>query len=213
MTDYSPEVATAIAELGDVHLPEEIRLLEVAGRGSRSIVFKATYRGETVALKVYRPEAIEKYRKKYELNIAVFEMSQNRKFRKVPELLPFSAKPIMVLGHDGKQSVCFMQEFIDGKPLTELAEANKGVPSSVLEAGEVIARAGEQAGLKELDLDYRDVMVRPQAGRWLPVIHDFNQVPSEHPANKAFMGLFKKGPRPNYEIVRDWASYSEECAG
>ena len=178
MTDYSPEVATAIAELGDVHLPEEIRLLEVAGRGSRSIVFKATYRGETVALKVYRPEAIEKYRKKYELNIAVFEMSQNRKFRKVPELLPFSAKPIMVLGHDGKQSVCFMQ-----------------------------------AGLKELDLDYRDVMVRPQAGRWLPVIHDFNQVPSEHPANKAFMGLFKKGPRPNYEIVRDWASYSEECAG
>ncbi len=211
MTEYSTEVAAAIEELGGVTLPDNIQLLEVVGRGTCSIVFKAQHRGEVVALKVYRPETVEKYRKKFDLNIAVFEMSQNRKFRKIPELTPFSAKPIMVLGHDGKQSVSFMQEFIEGRPLAEVGRENKGVPVSVLEAGEEIARAAEQAGLRDLDLDYRNVMVQSNNGRWLPVIHDFNQIPGDHPANKAFMGLFKKSSRPNYEFVREWLTFSEEC--
>ena len=115
MSDYTPEVEAAVNELGGVNLPDNVTLLEVIGRGSRSIIFKAEYRGEKVALKVYRPEAVSAYRKKHNVNIAVFEMSQNRKFRKVPELLPFSAKPIMVLGHDGKQSVCFIQELIEAE--------------------------------------------------------------------------------------------------
>lgn len=213
MTEQTPGVAAAIQELGGVNLPDDIQLLEVAGKGSCAITFKAQQRGQTVALKVYRPEVVEKYRKKFDLNIAVFEMSQNRKFRKVEELFPYSAKPIMVLGHDGKQSVAFVQEFIDGMLMTDLGREDKGVPASVLEAGEVIARAAEQAGMTELDLDYRSVMVRKQAGRWLPVIHDFNHVPGDHPGNKAFMGLFKKGHRPNYEYVREWIKFARECEG
>jgi len=196
-----------------VNLPDDIQLLDVAGKGSCAITFKAAQRGQIVALKVYRPEVVEKYRKKFDLNIAVYEMSQNRKFRKIAELFPYSAKPIMVLGHDGKQSVAFVQEFIDGMLLTELGRQNKGVPSSVLEAGEVIARAAEQAGMTELDLDYRGVLVRQQAGKWLPVIYDFNHVPSDHPGNKAFMGLLKKSHRPNYEYVREWITFSQECEG
>jgi len=213
MTEHASGVAAAIQELGGVNLPDDIQLLEVAGKGSCAITFKAQHRGQTVALKVYRPDVVEKYRKKFDLNIAVFEMSQNRKFRKEQELFPYSAKPIMVLGHDGKQSVAFMQEFIDGMLMTELGQVNKGVPSSVLEAGEVIARAADQAGMTELELDYRNIMVRKQAGKWLPVIHDFNHVPSDHPGNKAFMGLFKKGRRPNYEYVREWLAFSRQCEG
>ena len=212
MNAQSPSVAAALEELGSVNLPDNIDLLDVAGKGSRSIIFRATYRGEIVALKIYRPEVVDKYRKKFDLNIAVYEMSQNRKFRKVPELLPFSAKPIMVLGHDGKQTLCFIQEFIEGRPLVELAKELGGVPQSVLEAGEVIARAGDQAGMNNLDLDYRNVIVRESAGRWLPVIHDFNAPSAESPSNKAFLGLFKKGTQSGYELVRDWVRFSDDCA-
>ena len=119
----------------------------------------------------------------------------------------------MVLGHDGKQTLCFIQEFIEGRPLVELAKELREVPHSVLEAGEVIARSGEQAGLKNLDLDYRNVLVRQSAGRWLPVIHDFNAPPTDQGSNKAFLGLFKKGTQPVYELVREWSRFSEECAG
>ena len=208
MSDYTPEVEAAVNELGGVNLPDNVTLLEVIGRGSRSIIFKAEYRGEKVALKVYRPETVSAYRKKHNVNIAVFEMSQNRKFRKVPELLPFSAKPIMVLGHDGKQSVCFIQELIEGKPLTELANDLGRLPTSVLEAGELIARVGEQAGLTSLDLDYRNVLVRQQSGRWLPVIHDFNEPIREQSSGKSFMGLFKKEVQPGFELAREWSRYS-----
>ena len=211
MNAQSPQVAAAVEELGGVTLPENLEVLEVIGTGSRSIVFKAKYRGETVALKIYRPEIAARYRKKFDLNIAVYEMSQNRKFRKVPELLPFSAKPIMVLGHDGKQSLCFIQELIDGRPLVELAKERGEVPQSVLEAGEVIARAGEQAGMNNLDLDYRNLLVRESAGRWLPVIHDFNAPPVEQASNKAFLGLFKKGTQPGHELVREWIRFSKDC--
>jgi predicted Ser/Thr protein kinase len=213
MNVSTPEITAAVEELGGVKLPENVELLEVIGQGSRSIVFKARYRGEIVALKIYRPAVIQKFRKKYDVNIAVFEMSQNRQFRKVPDLLPFSAKPIMVLGHDGKQSLCFIQEYVDAIPLTELAAEKGEVPQSVLEAGEVIARAGEQAGLDNLDLDYRNILVREQAGRWLPVLHDFNQPPAEPDSGKSFMGLFKKETKPGYEQVREWIRFSEKCGG
>jgi predicted Ser/Thr protein kinase len=212
MNHSTPEVAAAVEELGGVKLPENVELLEVIGQGSRSIVFKARYRGDIVALKMYRPAAIQKYRKKYDVNIAVYEMSQNRQFRKVPDLLPFSAKPIMVLGHDGRQSLCFVQEFVEGRPLTELAAEKGGIPQTVLEAGEVIARAADQAGLHNLDLDYRNVLVWEQAGRWLPVLHDFNQPPSDPEHGKPFMSLFRKEARPGYELVREWLRFSEKCA-
>jgi predicted Ser/Thr protein kinase len=214
MADYSPDVDAAVKELGGVNLPDTIELLEVAGQGSRSIIFKALFRGDTVALKVYRADVVKRYRDKYDLNIAVYEMSQNRKFRKVEALFPFSAKPIMVLGHDGKQSLCFLQEFIEGTPLTELGKANKGLPPSVLEAGDAIARAAAAAELGALDLDYRSVILRQQSGPWLPVIHDFNAAPDEQSGSKGLLGLFRKSHAdPNQRLVQEWSGYSQKCAG
>ena len=215
MHGLQAEVAAAVEELGELTLPENTELLEVAGKGRCSVTFKANYRDEIVALKAYRPEIVKQYRKKYDVNIAVFEMSRNREFRKVRELFPYSAKPIMVQGHDGSVSLCFMQEFIEGIPLTQLAEQNRGLPASVLEAGELIARAAGQAGLHDLDLDYKNVLVRQQSGRWLPVIHDFNQVPGDHSGSGAIMGLLKKGmgrkPKDNYQYIQQWLQYSEQC--
>jgi hypothetical protein len=204
-------VAEAAAELGGIRLPDDFELLDVAGQGSCAITFRAAHRGETVAVKAYRPRVAERYRKNHDLNIAVYEMSRNREFRKDQSLFPFSARPIMVLGHDGRLSLCFVQEYIEGTPLTELAPRNRGVPASVLDAGKTIVGAAEKAGLEELDLDYRNVILREQKGRWLPVIHDFNHIPGEKPGGLA--GLFKGKPRDNRQMVDEWFEFSRQCAG
>ena len=210
-------VQTAADELGGLRLPPDLEPLEVAGQGRRSITFRANYRGDILAMKVYRPAFIESYRKKYDVNIAVFEMSRNRAFRKIPELLPFAAKPISVMGHDGKCSLMFLQEFIDGVQLTELAERNNGLPDSVLEDGETIVRVAEMNGLHDLDLFYKNVLVRQHAGVWHPAIHDFNLMPQhQYPPNPFLALAFKTGLRKNshrdHRCLEQWRSYSEQCS-
>ncbi len=208
MQGLQGEAAAAAAELGDVRLPDDIQVIELAGRGSRALTFKAVYQAELVALKIYRPEVAERYRSKHDLNIAVYEMSQNRKFRRNDELFPFSAKPIMVHGHDGQVSLSFIQEFIEGRKLHRLAEEEGGVPFSVLEAGEIIARAGTEAGLPELDLDYRNVLVRRMAGKWIPVIHDFNHVQGVRGGGLG--GLFSAKAKTNLQMVKEWSRHAGE---
>lgn len=207
----------AAKEVGGLRLPPGLEPLEVAGKGSRSITFRANYRGSILAMKVYRPDVIDNYRKKYDLNIAVFEMSRNRAFRKIPELLPFAAKPISVMGHDGRCSLLFLQEFIEAVPLKELAEKDKGLPDSVLEAGATIVRVAEQNGLHDLDLYYKDVLLRKQSDIWLPVLHDFNLVSQhEHPSNPIMALAFKSGMRKksqrDHRHLEQWRGYSERCA-
>ncbi len=210
-------IETAAEELGGLRLPPDLGLLEVTGQGSHSITFRASYHGDILAVKIYRPKSIERYRKKHKVNIAVFEMSRNRAFRKIPELLPFTAKPVAVMGHDGKSTLMFLQEFIDGVHLKELAERNKGIPDSVLEAGETIVRIAEMNELHDLDLSVEKVLVRKKSGRWLPVLHDFKQVPkTAKPANSLLARAFKAGMRkksnPDYQSLAQWRSYSEQCS-
>lgn len=209
---------TAAAELGGLRLPPDLEPLELVGKGRRAIVFRASYRGDAAAMKVYRPEFVEKFRKKHGTNIAVLEMSRNRKFRKIPELLPYTAKPLAVLGHDGRCTLMFLQEFIDGVRLTELGEKNKGLPESVLEAGETIVRIAEINELKDLNLDYRYVMVRQQSGVWKPVLYNFDHEPrAEEKPKSRLSGLFggkkDKKAKKDYKKLQGWRDYSEQCAG
>ncbi len=191
-----PTIEQAAQEVGGLRLPAGLEVLEVVGSGRRSITFKARQGGEVVALKVYRPQFIARYRKKYNVNIAVFEMSRNRALRKIPELVSFTARPIRVIGHDGQHSLCFMQEFIDGVPLPELAKQHKGLPVSVLRAGEQIVRLAAKAGLHDLDLYYKNVLARQVGGQWLPVLHDFNLMPQhEHPPNPFLALAYRTGLR------------------
>lgn len=210
-------IETATDELGGLKLPPQLEPTAVAGEGRRSITFKANYRGETVAMKAYRPEFIDAYRRKYDVNIGVFEMSRNRAFRKIPELLPLSAKPLAVLGHDGSCSLVFLQEYIQGTPLTELGRQRKGLPESVLEAGEAIVRAAESHALHDLDLFYRNILCRERDGVWQPVIHDFNLMPQHlFPPNPLLKLAFSLGIRRpshrDYRCIAQWREYSRECA-
>jgi hypothetical protein len=208
-------IQTAAEALGGLRLPPDLEPLEVAGEGSQCIVFKAVYRGDMVAMKVYRPEAIERFRKKHKKNIAVYEMSRNRSFRKVPELLPFTAKPLTVMGHDGKCTLMFLQEFVEGITVEELARSNRGLPASVLEAGENIVRTAEMHELYMLELAVDNAMVRNQNGVWTPVLYDFNQPPVEEKTSgsifsRAFGGGKNKLALQDYKSLADWRNCSEQ---
>jgi len=208
---------SAAKQLGGLRLPPELEALEVVGSGRRSIVFKANYRGETLAMKAYRPDAIAAYRKKHDVNIGVFEMSQNRALRKIPELLPYVAKPIAVMGHDGRCSLLFLQEYIEGITLKALAEQNKGLPDSVLEAGEKIILEAELNEIYDLDLAYDRILVRKNKGVWLPVLTDFNEIQKSEKTVNPFSALalktgLRKKSHHDRKNLQQWRNYSEQCS-
>jgi predicted Ser/Thr protein kinase len=203
-------------DMSDLILPENLVPTGLAGQGRRSVTFRAKYRDETVALKVYRKEFIHKYQQRYGLNIAQFEFARNQAFCAVEALRPYAAQPIKVLGVDDGYSLCFLQEFIDGPTLVELAQKNHGLPQSVLEAGRLICQQAEISGLHDLDLFYKNILVREQNGTWLPVIHDFNLVPQyQYPPNPflafAYLtGLRRKSHR-DWRCLKGWQEWSEHC--
>lgn len=205
-------------EMNELKLPENLLPLSLAGEGRRSVTYKAEDNGEVVALKVYRKEFVHKYQQRYGLNIAEFEFARNQAFFAVEKLRPYAARPIKVLGLDAGYSLCFLQEFIDGPSLVELAQKNHGLPQSVLDAGHLICEKAEAAGLHDLDLFYKNVLVRERNGAWLPVIHDFNLVPQyQYPSNPFlalayFTGLRRKSHR-DWRCLKGWQDWSDRCKG
>ena len=188
------------------------------GEGRRSVVYQASWQGRTIALKIYRPEFVTKYRRKFGLDIARFEYDRNRAFIKVPELAPYAAKPLGTLGQNDGFSAAFLQERIEGMPLTELGMRERGLPEEVLEAGKRIVRLAESAGLHDLDLFYRNILVRKSRQGWTPMIHDFNLVPQHlFPPNPFLslayrLGIRKKSHR-DYRCIRQWREFSDSCSG
>ena len=53
--------------------------------------------------------------------------------------------------------------------MTELAEAQGGLPDSILESGETIVRMAELNELHDLELDFDSMLVRKIRGVWQPV--------------------------------------------
>lgn len=162
-----------------LNLPDDIELLEKLGESKLSTVWKARYSNEDVVLKAYSKRAESAWRKKLDKNIAVFEMLQNRAFRHRPELVTYTAKPIRVIGQDGKHSLCFIQEFIDGVSIEEVARREKGLPGAVIRTGETIARVCEEKKIGGIDQFMADVICRRQGENWVPVIHDFKHIPED----------------------------------
>lgn len=198
-------------------LPPDLVLDRRVGEGRRSIVYLARYQGDTVAAKVYRPEFIRKYRDKYRIDIAQFEMQRNRALRDVPGLARFTARPLGVLGGDGRHGLVFLQSFIDGIPLVQLGREQGGLPSSILAAGATIVARAEAAGLHDLDLYYRNILVWQQNGEWLPALHDFNLMPQHLFPPNPFLyiayrtGIRKKSHR-DHRCIAQWKRFSDACA-
>jgi hypothetical protein len=199
------------AESEGLNLPPGMELHARQGSGRICTVYRATFQGETVALKAYHPDAVTWFRNRHSINIAVHEMAQNRAFRQVPELLPYTAKPIRVIGQDGSVSLCFLQEFINGQTVAELA-AKQRLPEGLLLTSRRIAQLCADRGLQGLDQFMRSTLVREHAGQWTPVIHDFKHLPADTPAKTTHrpsllsrLGLGGKNTH-DPEFVKHWLS-------
>lgn len=162
-------------------LPDGIVLLEKVGSGRAATVYKARFQGETIALKAYKSNAASWYRKKLDKNIAVYEMMQNRALRKHAELIKYTAKPLRVVGQDGKASLCFLQEYIDGITLEQLGDRYGHIPGYLMRTGESIARVCEEHSIKGVDDFMKGVKLRQSASTWLPIMFDFKHIPSDKP--------------------------------
>lgn len=191
-------------------LPPGLELEFKIGEGSCGPVYKARFQGETVALKAYSSQAIANYQKRHQVNLAVFEMYQNRLFRRVPQLFPYTAKPIRVLGQDRKVSLCFLQEYVEGVTLQELGKRMGRLPQSLLEAGDIITQVSQSADIRGVDQFMQNIMVRENAGDWLPVIHDFKHVPRPQASKRSLLGLLGMGRKSNMqgEFVQQWRDFS-----
>lgn len=200
-------------------LPPGITLLEKTGSGRSCTVYKVTFQGETLALKSYTKDAINWYRNKKGLNIAVHEMMQNRAFRHVPELLPYTAKPVRVVGQDGSCSLCFLQEFVVGISVADLAARLGKLPGGLYEAGRKIANLCAEKELAGIDQFLHNTLVREHAHTWTPVIHDFKHLAqhspsksSEGPSLLARLGLRSKNP-DEPAFIRHWRSLEGKVKG
>lgn len=197
-------------------LPADVALDEPVGEGRRSVVYRGRYRDQTVAVKVYRPAFVEKYRDRHGVDIARFELERNRAVRRAPGLRRFTATPLAVVGGSGGHDLAFIQEFIEGIQLVELGQREQGLPSSVLDAGQAILAGAEAAGLFDLDLYYRNILVRRDEGSWIPVLHDFNLLPQHlFPPNPFLamaylLGIRRKSHRDR-RCISQWRRFSEAC--
>jgi len=182
-------------------LPEGIELLEKVGDGRAATVYKARFQGDIIALKAYKPNAAAWYKKKLGKNLAVYEMMQNRAFRKYPDLVNYTAKPLRVIGQDGKGSLCFLQEYVEGITLEALGERYGSIPGYLMKTGEMIARTCEEHSIKGVDDFMKGVRLRQNASTWVPVMFDFKHIPSDRPqeVKPGFLqriGLIKRPPLP-----------------
>ena len=192
-------------------LPQEIRIGALVGEGRRSRVFRATYNGALVALKLYREKYVQRYRQRYGNSIARFEHDRNAAFYGVEDLRRYVAKPLLVTGEGDGMSDAFVQEFVDGVALRTLAAETGSVPKETLESVRFIIGAASAAGLHDIDLDPDNLRVRHTRHGWLPVLFDFNMMPQHIRAPNLFVALlYRTGLRdPSYRDRR-WLRVLEQ---
>lgn len=211
---HAPAQGSSITpETEGLSLPPGLELQEKLGESRMATVYKARFKGEDVVVKVYSEKAARWYKNKLNQNIAVFEMAQNRNFRKSPQLLPYTAKPIRVIGQDGNYSLCFLQEYIEGKTVEELAREMGGLPEGLMALGQKIAQVCEAEGLQGLNQFMKNTLLRDHAGQWTPVIHDFKHVPIEATKKPGTSLLSRMLGRPSSneaEFVRQWRAVSKK---
>lgn len=191
-----------LAECGHVD-PESLRLKledtpyadlvleEKLGGGKRSVVYRATWRGRAVSVKVYKPAAIAAHARKHELPLAEFEHRRNRAFFEAPGLSRFVAEPLGYVVEPGFQMS--VQELLDGEVYYfARRDGSVAISPTYLEDLAEIIRLSHAARLYDIDLHAMNVMVDRHTGG--PKLFDFNQIPfTERPQNVLVSIALKTG--------------------
>ena len=176
----------AFTSLGDV------RILGKLGEGGRSTVYHGDWHGREIALKVYKPQAIERHARKHRVNLAEYEYLRNKAFYEARGLARYVAEPFGYLATGGIYA--FMQERLDGELYYFYFRERGGIVPVEL-AGHLtrIVELSHGVGLYDVDLHPMNVMVvQEPAGAIVPRLFDFNLIPFHvHPPNKLVAFLLK----------------------
>ena len=198
-------------------MPADIQIADYLGSGARAHVFKAMLVDVHVVVKLYREQAVQKYRQKYDVDIAEFEYERNQSLVELAAINKYIAKPYRLYSKSSEYSHCIVQEQVLGKPLKEIVNARGGLPNEILTAGYEIVNHAEANGIHDLDISYSNMMVVEQDGVQIPKLYDFNLLPQHiHPPNP-FLGLaIKLGLRAkshrDYRNLKKWERHGENAA-
>lgn len=192
-----------------MQLPSGLHVHGDLGEGRRSRVYLAEYLGESVVLKVYRPEFVAKYRARHRVHIGEFEFQRNRLLYESETLRRYIARPILLLQGDGDHEQALIQEYVPGTRLLDLIRQARGLPATVLDAGHFIVREAGRLSIYDLDISPGNILVLEDEQGWYPKLHDFNLLPQHlFPANPFMalgfhLGLRNKNHR-DYRCLAQW---------
>jgi len=173
---------------------EGARISGVLGEGRRSTVYRASWQGRDVALKVYKRTAIASHSRKNPQPIAEFEYSRNLQFYSAPGLERYVAQPFGFAVTPEVQAI--VQEPVDG-PLYYFYQRQRSgdVPASLADHLSEILRLSHKAELYDVDLHAMNVLVtRDSSDELVPKLFDFNLIPfTLRPQNPVVGWLLKMG--------------------
>jgi len=174
-------------KIGEAHLQEKL------GEGGRSVVYGGEWRGQQVALKLYKPKAIKSHSMHHPQNIAEFEFHRNKAFYDVPGLSIYVARP---LHYWVDPDVCaLVQERLAGSLYYFYFRDHKGkVSPGFKQHLQTIINLAHDAGLFDVDLHSFNVFVDESSGEPMPKLFDFNLIPfHERPGFSMSKSLLKLG--------------------
>ncbi|HET7811358.1 MAG TPA: class I SAM-dependent methyltransferase [Steroidobacteraceae bacterium] len=167
----------------------DLEIVDKAGEGKRSVVYRARWRGRDVGVKVYKPAAIASHARKHKLPLAEFEYRRNKAFFEARGLARYVAEPLGFVVQPGFQ--VSVQELVDGEVyyFAKRGHADFISPRFMEDLAELV-KLSHAAQLYDIDLHAMNVMVDRAKGT--PKLFDFNQIPfTERPQNP-FVGLALK---------------------
>lgn len=201
----------------DLVLPEEIIVNKKLGSGRRSEVYLASYQGDAVIVKVYKPEFIEKYQMRYGVDIGEFEFKRNQAAYNSVPISAYIAKPYRLLRADEGYTPALVQEFVDGVWLLDLLERLHYLPKEVLTAGYLIVNEAAKLSLYDLDISPGNIQVMQNSdGKWFPKLYDFNLMPQYLQPPNPFMrmgftlGLRSRNHR-DYRSLKQWKKLGRQA--
>jgi hypothetical protein len=158
------------------------------GEGRRSTVYRASWQGREIALKVYKQTAIATHARKNPQPIAEFEYRRNSEFYHVPGLDRYVARPLAWVATPEVQAIA--QEPVEGSLYYFFHRERGGdVPPSFEAHLREILRLSHEAGLYDVDLHSMNVFVASESnGELVPKIFDFNLIPFTVRPQNPFVG-------------------------
>ena len=121
--------------IASIRLPDHIEIIELIDEGRRSCVYRASYNGMEVAIKVYRQDSVDKYIRRYRLNIAEFEYKRNAEFFSIEALRPYTVESLDVFTKKMGYSTAFVQQIAQGKRLLDVVNELGYLPEEAQRPG------------------------------------------------------------------------------